>query len=98
MKKLIVALVLATVAVSASADGFRGHRDYRHDYRRDRYSTNHWVAPLVIGGLIGYSMNRPIRDLPPSRPATVYIDRQQCERIIYLDRYNNVVREEQRCN
>ena len=44
MNKLLTALLLATVATSATAD------PYHHHHRND------WVGPAIIGGMIGYSM------------------------------------------
>jgi len=51
MKKLItVLLVLASTTASAQ------HYGYHHGYHRD---GNGWVAPLVIGGALGYIISRP---------------------------------------
>jgi hypothetical protein len=56
---------------------------------------------LIIGGSIGYILNRPapvIVELPP-----VYIQPQpvvqpQCTRYIYQDQHGQTIREEIRCN
>ena len=53
MKKLILALSLLAIAGSASAQ-WHHHGGY---YRGGCYGCN-WVAPLVIGGVIGYEINR----------------------------------------
>jgi homoserine kinase len=45
MNKLLTALLLATVAASATAD------PYHYHYHND------WVGPALIGGMIGYSMH-----------------------------------------
>lgn len=58
MKKIITAVVLGLLALSANADpGWnRGH--HGHGYYRPGYNYN-WAAPLVtglvIGGAIGYA-------------------------------------------
>jgi len=53
MKKLFLALSLLAIAGSASA---QWHHHGGH-YRGGCYGCN-WVAPLVIGGVIGYELNR----------------------------------------
>ena len=61
MKKLILAIGLL-FATSAFADGYYGH-GLRHGghYR----SGGEWVAPLIIGGVIGYELNRARQPAPP---------------------------------
>ena len=83
MKK-ILALVLALASVSAMAQpGFRHHHGYYPGYNYG------WVAPTIIGGVIGYEMARNyppvvvqqpvIIQQTPIPPATVYYGQsQQC--------------------
>jgi hypothetical protein len=55
MKKLLLALSLLAIAGSASAQ-WHHHGGY---YRGGGYySGGNWVAPLIIGGVIGYEINR----------------------------------------
>jgi hypothetical protein len=68
MKKLALALALLTTASVASAHGwehggYRGgyHGGYGHGYYHGGYN---WVAPAIIGGVIGYEL---------SQPRTVYV-------------------------
>lgn len=80
MKKLI-ALFLVTLSAAAMAQpGFRYH--HGHGY----YPGYGWIAPTVIGGVIGYEI---ARNYPPvvvqqpvivqQAPATVYYGQsQQC--------------------
>ena len=62
MKKLITAFVLSaglgSCAVPASAQGFHHHGYYRG------YNGG-WVAPAIIGGVIGYELSRPRYYEPP---------------------------------
>jgi len=51
MKKSILALSLFILVGSAEAHGY-----YRHGY---------WVAPAIVGGVIGYEMSRPRYYEPP---------------------------------
>ena len=58
MKKLTLLTVLLLVSTSALADGYRG--GYRGGYERHEYHGGGygWVAPLAIGGLLGYELSR----------------------------------------
>ena len=53
MKKLLLALSLLAVVGSANAQWYH-HGGY---YRGGCYGCN-WVAPAIIGGVIGYEINR----------------------------------------
>ena len=67
MKKIIVALLLSVTATSALAhDGFRGSQwGYRGGYYGGRHDDfGRFVAPALIGGLIGYGLAQP-RYAPP---------------------------------
>jgi hypothetical protein len=58
MKKLLLALSLLAIVGSANAQW------NHHGYYRGGYSNN-WVAPAIIGGVIGYELNRPRYYEPP---------------------------------
>ena len=72
MKKLFIALVLAcaTLPVLAQHHG-HGFRHHNHHYRHPGYGG--WVAPLIIGGAIGYTLTRPE---PVIIQQPVYIEQQ----------------------
>jgi hypothetical protein len=52
MKKVLISLALLVVAGTASAQWHHHGGYYRGGY------GGGWVAPLVIGGVIGYEINR----------------------------------------
>ena len=54
MKKIILAIALLSVVASAQACCYRGGY-YHHGY----YGGGGWVAPALIGGVIGYELARP---------------------------------------
>jgi hypothetical protein len=101
MKKLVAVLLFA-ISTGAFANGYHhGHGYYR----------NNWVAPALIGGVIGYGLARPYYYSPPPPPVVytappppVYYTQpypapqQVCTRYVYQDQYGNVQREETRCN
>lgn len=59
MKKIIV-LLLCFIGTSYAHQGLRHHGGYYGGY-------NNWIAPAIIGGVIGYELNRP---------RTVYVEQQ----------------------
>jgi hypothetical protein len=68
MKKLALALSLA-IATSTSAfahEGFRG--GYHGGYYHNGYN---WVAPLIVGGAVGYALSQP-RTVYVTPPPVVY--------------------------
>lgn len=63
MKKLLALFLLSSAAITASA-----HCCYRGGYVHHYYNGGGgWVAPAIIGGVIGYEL---------SRPNTVYVEQQ----------------------
>jgi hypothetical protein len=58
MKKLFITLALACATLPALAQHYHGH-GFRHPgyYRGPGYGG--WVAPLIIGGAVGYALTRP---------------------------------------
>ena len=70
MKKLIAALALSMVATSAFAHGYYG--GYRGGYGgyHGGYHGADFVAPALIGGVIGYALAQPHYVAPP--PTVIY--------------------------
>ena len=61
MKKLLLALSMLAVVGTANAQ-WHHHGGY---YRGGCYGCGNWVAPAIIGGVIGYELNRPRYYEPP---------------------------------
>jgi hypothetical protein len=58
MKKLFITLILASATLPALAQHYGPvfrHNHHHHGY----YRGGNWVAPLVIGGVVGYALTRP---------------------------------------
>jgi hypothetical protein len=70
MKKLFITLALACVTLPALAQ-HHGYRHHNHHYRGPGYGS--WVAPLIIGGAISYTLTRPE---PIIIQQPVYIEQQ----------------------
>jgi hypothetical protein len=65
MKRVLTALALLAVVGTASAQ-WHHHGYYGH--RGGYYGGGNWAAPLIIGGVIGYELNRPqviVEQQPP---------------------------------
>jgi hypothetical protein len=56
MKKLILTLLCSLITLPAFAGPHHHHR--HHGYHTWHHNHN-WVAPAIIGGVIGYSIARP---------------------------------------
>ena len=72
MKKLILAVALSSVATLSLADG-RHVEDRRYYGNRDNHHYHQtggggWVAPLIIGGSIGYILGRPQQQVIIQQP------------------------------
>jgi hypothetical protein len=67
MKKLLCVVLLA-VSGFAQADGFRHHGRHHHHEQPRFQSGDSWIAPVIIGGIIGYEISRqqqPVIVYPP---------------------------------
>ena len=74
MKKTILALSLLAIVGTASAhEGFRG---YRGGYYHGGCYGCGWVAPALIGGVIGYELTRPTTVYAEPQPSVVYVQPQ----------------------
>ena len=69
MKKLALALTLLLTATAASAHGYYRGGGYGHGYYRGGCYGCGWVAPAVIGGVIGYELAQPYY----APPAVTYV-------------------------
>ena len=104
MKKLVTILALALAATTATAQ-HHGHRHNHHRHHGHYYGHGGWVAPLIIGGSIGYILNRPapvVVEQPPvyiqPQPQVVQPQCARYTRYIYQDQSGQVIREEIRCD
>jgi hypothetical protein len=86
MKKIVAVLTLALVASSAMAEGWRHHGGHHG------HSSGRWIAPAIIGGVVGYALAQPrnvVVQQPPVvyQPAPVVVQQNQqiCETKLMVD-------------
>lgn len=76
MKRYITAAILALSTISSQAhQPARYYGSYLHtpSYHHHHHShSQSWIAPLIIGGVVGYALNRPTQAQAQVAPATVY--------------------------
>jgi hypothetical protein len=73
MKQFLAILLLAT---SASAMAQHHHGYHNHGYWRQHNNGWVWVAPTIIGGVIGYEIARQQPPVVVQQPAPVIIQQQ----------------------
>jgi hypothetical protein len=82
MKKILISLALLMVAVPALAQHWRHghHGHYGHARHYGHYGHNNWVAPLIIGGVVGAVIaNRPAQaDTIIVQQQPVYVPQESC--------------------
>jgi hypothetical protein len=69
MKKLVLALALLTTTTVASAHGWEGY-GYRGGYYHSH--SGDWIAPAVIGGIVGYAIAQPRTVYVQPQPQVIY--------------------------
>ena len=85
MKKILASLSLV-LATSACANGPHGHH-----HGGNRYYGGSWVAPALIGGVVGYVISQPrtvvVQQQPPVVVQPVPVQQQVCENRYVPDTY-----------
>lgn len=64
MKRLLVTVLIGLSAFSAQANPYHHGHGHRGNYN--------WVAPLIIGGAVGYALTRPAPQPVYQQPVPVY--------------------------
>lgn len=76
MKKIAALTVLLLASTTAMADWHGGYGGYHGGY--GHYENHYhgggygWVAPLAIGGLIGYELSQPRTVVVQQQPQVIY--------------------------
>ena len=85
MKRIVAGFLLAFVALAANAQHFH-HHGHGCCYR-GAYGGN-WVAPALIGGIIGYEISRNTSPAVVQQPVIVQqpvVVQQQPAEVVYID-------------
>lgn len=78
MKKILISIALVLSAMPAMAQHWHGH-GIRHHGPKVIYRDNNWIAPLIIGGVVGAAIaNRPAQaeTVIIQPPQSVIVQRQ----------------------
>jgi len=67
MKQLLLAISMLAVVGTANAQWHHHGGHYRGGY----YAGGNWVAPLIIGGVIGYEINRANPPVVVQQPSVI---------------------------
>ena len=67
MKKFLVLVTLMFISVAASAQ----YRHWGHRYHGPYYGGGGWVAPVLIGGVIGYELSKSNNTVVVQQPSIV---------------------------
>jgi len=75
MKKTVLALSLLALVGTATAQAHEGFHYRGGCCYRGGYGLG-WVAPAVVGGVIGYELSRPNTVYVEPQPSVVYVQPQ----------------------
>ena len=65
-------ILLAVFLIVLSPTAFSQHRHHHHHYHHRHNHLGNWVAPIIIGGVVGYAIANNARSEPA--PSVVYIE------------------------
>ena len=84
MKKLLAAVVLAACS-TVSAGPYNGHIHHHHRHWHSPHA-HHWIAPLIIGGVVGAAIANNRAQLQPQ----IMMNHQPVPTVTY--NYDNVTK------
>lgn len=71
MRKFLIGAMVLFSAVTANA-GPPVHRPHYNHYHHHHHGHANWVAPLIIGGVLGAVIANQANSAPPPPPVVVY--------------------------
>jgi hypothetical protein len=93
MKKLLLFIVASLFSVTASAQYMHWHSRHGTYYSHDR-----WIAPLIIGGVIGYEINRSRTNTVIVQQPTVIVEQQmECTPWKEIQQLDGTITRERTC-
>jgi hypothetical protein len=72
MNKLLQLLTLASLTLVSGVSQANPNHYYPHHHRHGHSNPYGWVAPLVIGGVVGYAITRPQTVVIQPPPPNIY--------------------------
>ena len=72
MNKLLQILTFASLTLVSGVSQANPNHYYPHHHRHGHSNPYGWVAPLVIGGVVGYVITRPQTVVIQQPPTNIY--------------------------
>lgn len=69
MKNILLSLLLMAFSAPAFAGPAHHHRHHHHGYH---HHAGRWIAPVIVGGIVGYALAQP----SVAQPAPVIVQQQ----------------------
>lgn len=89
MKKIIISFFISVLFSPALAGPHHHHRPHHHPHWHQPHYN--WVAPAIIGGVVGYAITRPsvvvVEQQPVAPICTEWREVQQADGTIIRERY-----------
>ena len=93
MKKFLFFIVASLFSITASAQYMHWHSRHGHYYSHDR-----WVAPLIIGGVIGYELNKSRTNTVIVQQPTIIVEQQmECTPWKEIQQLDGTISRERTC-
>jgi len=93
MKKILFFIVASLFSITVSAQYMHWHSRHGPHYSHDR-----WVAPLIIGGVIGYELNKSRTNTVIVQQPTVIIEQtMECTPWKEIQQYDGTITRERTC-
>ncbi len=83
MKQFLIGLLITVTIPAWAGDRYHGHRQYHHYHHHHRHQNYNWVAPLVIGGIVGAVIaNETQRPAVQQPPVVIYHSNPPVETVV----------------
>jgi hypothetical protein len=79
MKNFLIGLLITVTMPAWAGDRYHGHRNHHYHHRQQNYN---WVAPLIIGGVVGAVIANETQRPVVQPPAVVYYSNPPVETMV----------------
>lgn len=97
MKKYLIALLLMMFTVPAFAGPYHHHHRHHGHHHWNHSHPGRWIAPVIIGGAIGYALAQPAPVVVQQQPVIINSS-SNCTEWKEVMRPDGVIVRERYCN